>query len=130
MQHMHIMPPHIIITGMPIFIMEFMRSQHSFIISIVMLPIGVILQTISLPDISHVIPIIMGIIGIIIGIMFIPGIIGIIWGIIPPIFIIGIGFIIGFLPSKRLTAIFRPLDALPRIILQCKMIRRARFTPI
>ena len=54
-QHI-IMPLHIIITGIPIFIMEFICSQHSIIISLVMLPIGVILQTIEPPDISQVMP--------------------------------------------------------------------------
>jgi hypothetical protein len=92
--HMHIILPLIIMTGMPIFIMEFMRSQHSFIISIVMLPAGVILHTMPAGVISQVMEHIIGIMGIIIGIMFMPGIIGIICGIMPLMFIIGIGFII------------------------------------
>ena len=93
MQHI-IMLPHIIIIGMPIFIMPFVMSQHCIIISWVMLPIGIMVQTILSPIISHFI--VQVIIGIIIGIM--PDIIGFI---MPPIiigFIIciwGIMFIIG-----------------------------------
>lgn len=102
---MHIMLPHIIMTGIPISIMPFMRSQHSIIISLVMPPIGVILQTMVPPDISQVMPII--IIGIIWGIIWgiicdiICGII--IEGIMPPIMgiieaiIWGIMFIIGII---------------------------------
>ena len=115
------MLPHIIITGMPMLIMDSMRSQQSFIISEVMPDIGIILQTMVLPTISQVMlhiigaiiicgiiigimppmfiicgiipPIMFGIIGMPIFIMF--GIIGI-CGIIPPIFIIGIAFIMIF----------------------------------
>lgn len=59
--------------GMPIFIMLFIMSQHCFIMSMVMPFIGVILQTIASADISQVMFIIMeGIIGIIMGIMFMP----------------------------------------------------------
>lgn len=89
-QHTHIVP-HIIITDMPIFIMSFMRLQHSIIISLVMPPIGVILHTMESPDISQVMPHIIIGTGIIIGIMF--GIIDI-CGIIPLMFIIGIALII------------------------------------
>jgi hypothetical protein len=102
MQQLIIMPPAIIMTGMPIFIIELMWLQHSVIISLLMEDIGDILQTMASPDISQVmVHIIIGIIiGIIppiicIGIMDICGIMGI-CGIIfmPPIFIIGIAFII------------------------------------
>ncbi|HEY0281732.1 MAG TPA: hypothetical protein VGC27_03805 [Rhizomicrobium sp.] len=98
MQHMHMLP-HIIMMGIPIFIMAFICSQHCFIISAVMPPIGVILQTMELPDISQLMS--HAIIGIIIGIIC--GIIGMppmfiigIWGIMfmPPMFIIGIAGII------------------------------------
>jgi hypothetical protein len=101
--HMHIMLPHIIMTGIPMPIMEFMRSQHSFIISAVVLPIGVILQTMALPDISQCIVIVIGIMGIIIGIVW-PCIIACIMGCIiccipgimaDIIFIPGIMFIAG-----------------------------------
>lgn len=85
MQHIIGIPPHIIIMGMPIFIMLFMRSQHSFIISLVIAPMGVILQTMLLPDISQVMVHIIGII--------MPIIMGFIIGIMPPIIM---GFIIGF----------------------------------
>jgi hypothetical protein len=96
MQHI-IMLPHIIIIGMPIFIMPFIISQHCIIISWVMLPIGIMVHIILSPIISHFM--VQVIMGIIIGIM--PPIIGFImpliiiwfiigiWGIMP--FIIGIG---------------------------------------
>ena len=86
---MHIiigMPPHIIIIGMPQAIICVIRSQQSFIISMVMPSIGIIVQTIPRGVISQVIrPI---------GIM--PAIIGIMFGIIPFIMlaIIGIMFCI------------------------------------
>jgi len=49
------MPPHIIIIGMPMFIMAIMRSQAIFIMSMVMPSPGVILQTIPVGVISQVI---------------------------------------------------------------------------
>lgn len=113
MQHI-IMLPHIIIMGMPIFIMLFICSQHCFIMSIDMPPIGIMVHTMPLEVISQVMPII--IMGIIIGIML-PIIPGIIWGIMP--FIMGMGiiciwgiiigiwplgmFIMGSVSGKRLT---------------------------
>lgn len=111
-QHI-IMPPHIIIIGMPPFIMVIMRLQHSMNMTLSMPSIGFISHVMPASVIVQVImPIIIGIgIGIIIGIppiMFMPPIIGImpfIIGLIPLIigFIIGwpmppiIGFIIGIM---------------------------------
>lgn len=98
MQHIIMLPQHIIM-GMPIIIMRFMLSQHSFIMAAVMLPIGVILQTIVPPTISQVMFIIM--VGIIMGI--------IIGGIMPPIMgccimppIIGIEFMFIIARLRRL----------------------------
>ncbi|WP_233741563.1 hypothetical protein [Agrobacterium vitis] len=94
-QHI-IMPPHIIIIGMPPLIM---RLQHSMNMALSMPSMGFISHIMPVSVILHVImPIIIGIgIGIIIGmapIMFIPPIIGIMpfIGIIPFI----MGFIIGW----------------------------------
>ena len=63
------MPLHIIIIGAPIAIMEFMASQHSFIIAMSVPSIGIILQTMPSLPISQVIRqvIIRAIMGIIIG---------------------------------------------------------------
>jgi hypothetical protein len=95
---MHIiigMPPHIIIIGMPAFIMPIMRWQHSSNISFDMPSLGMTLQVMALPAISQDIFIIGTGIGIMPGI--IPPIIGIMPG-IPPI--IGIMlFIIGIMPG-------------------------------
>lgn len=77
---MHIiigMPPHIIIMGMPQAIIRFMRSQQSFIISMVVPSIGIIVQTMPAGVISQVImqvgigimPAIIGIICVMFGIM-------------------------------------------------------------
>ncbi len=108
-QHM-IMPPHIIIIGMPPLIMLIMRLQHSMNMALSMPSMGFISHIMPVSVILHVItPIIIGI-GIIIGmplIMFIPPIIGIIpfimgfiigWP-MPPIIgvIIGIMFIAVFM---------------------------------
>jgi hypothetical protein len=85
-----IMLPHIIIIGIPIFIMPFIMSQACIIMSLFMPPIGIMVQTILSPIISQVMAHI--IIGIIMGIM--PPNMGIcIWGIM---FIIGIAGIIIF----------------------------------
>jgi hypothetical protein len=85
-----IMLPHIIIIGMPIFIMPFIVSQACIIISLDVPAIGIMVHIILSPAISHFM--VQVIIGIIIGIMpfiiigFIMGICGIIgiciWGII------------------------------------------------
>src|SRR6218665_3158343 len=94
-QHI-IMPPHIIIIGMPPFIAFIMRLQHSMNMALSMPSIGFISHIMPVSVILQVImPIIIGM-GIIIGmppIMFIPPIIGIIPVIIG--FII-MGFIIGW----------------------------------
>lgn len=101
--HIMPMPPHIIIIGMPLPIMDIMRLQHSIIMSLDASSIGIISQTMPVAVILQVILHI--IIGIIMGIMpFIIGIIMpfIIWpiiGFMPPI----IGFIcmppiIGIIP--------------------------------
>jgi hypothetical protein len=95
---MHIiigMPPHIIIMGMPAFIMLIMRWQHSSNISFDMPSLGMTLQVMALPAISQDIFIIGTGIGIGIGIM--PPIIGIMPGIAPiiPIML----FIIGIMPG-------------------------------
>lgn len=116
MQHI-VMPPHIIIIGMPPDIMDIMRLQHSMNMSLSMPSIGVISQVMPSAVMVHfIVPIIIGIIigmppiGMepIIGII-IPFIIGMppIIGIIPPIivgimlFIIGIMFMAGFIVSLR-----------------------------
>lgn len=112
-QHI-VIPPHIIIIGMPPFIMAIMRLQHSMNMAWSMPSIGFISQTMPASVILQVImPIIIGM-GIIMGmppIMGIPPIIGIMpfiiigWP-IPPImaFIIGIMFIAAFMEVSRLTA--------------------------
>jgi hypothetical protein len=101
---MHIMLPHIIMAGMPVFIMAVIDSQHWAIISLVMLPMGFMVQTMASPFISQVM--LQVIIDIIMGI--IPPIMGFIIGICPPIigfimpimgFIIGIWGIIGIWPG-------------------------------
>lgn len=108
-------PPHIIMHGMPMFIMDIIICMRSFIMSICDMSIGIILQTMPSLPISIVILHIIGmfimpmgfmpIIGIIIGMPmpiigfimpFIIGIMFIIGFIMPPI--IGIMFIIGFMP--------------------------------
>ena len=109
-QHI-IMPPHIIIIGMPPFIMAIMRLQHSMNIAGSMPSIGFISQTMPASVILQLImPIIIGMgIGIIMGM---PPIIGIMPFIIigdiigwpmPPIiaFIIGIMFIAVFIEVSR-----------------------------
>lgn len=111
MQHIIGMPPHIIIMGMPLPIMPIILSQASFIICVDMPAIGVMVQTIMSPFISHdmvhmgtIIGIMPPIMEFIIGIMpiigFIMPIIGIMLPIMAPIiwFIIGIMFIIGIIP--------------------------------
>ena len=88
--HIIIMPPHIVIMGMPICIMLIMLSQHFMNMSFIEGSIGIISQVMPVDVIVHFIwqPI-MGIIGIPpIGIM--PA--GIIGFIMPPI-IMGIGII-------------------------------------
>ncbi|ARM16235.1 MULTISPECIES: hypothetical protein [Rhizobium] len=109
MQHI-IMPPHIIIIGMPPDIMDIMRLQHSMNMSLSMPSIGFISQTMPSAVMLHFIEPIIIIIGMeaIIGIIapFIMGMPPII-GIIPPIigfimagimlFIIGIMFMAGFI---------------------------------
>ena len=106
-QHI-VIPPHIIIIGMPPFIMAIMRLQHSMNMAWSMPSIGFISQTMPASVILQVImPIIIGM-GIIMGM---PPIIGIMpfiiigWP-IPPImaFIIGIMFIAAFMEVSRLTA--------------------------
>ncbi len=119
MQHI-IMPPHIIIIGMPPDIMDIMRLQLSMNMSLSMPSIGIISQVMPLAVMVHfMVPIIIGIImgmppmamGFIIGIIgFIMGMPPII-GIIPPIigfimagimlFIICIMFMAGFIVSLR-----------------------------
>lgn len=102
---MHIiigMPLQLIIMGMPMPIMVIMRVQHSFIMSMVMPAMGFMVQTMPSAVISQVM--VQVITGIIIGIMpFMPPIMGIIpfimgiciMGIMPPIMVMGIWFIIG-----------------------------------
>lgn len=101
------MPPQLIIMGMPDAIIDIMRSQHSFIMSMDMPFIGFMVQVMPAGVISQVISHIM--VGIIIGIimpiwgtMFICGTMFIMGFIIPIIgFIMGIGImppdIIGFI---------------------------------
>ena len=94
MVHIMVMPPHIIIIGMPIFIIAIIRSQHSMNMSFIdssmgiishFMPVGVMVQVILHIIIAIGMPII-GIMPFIIGIM--PFIIGI----MPPI--IGMGIIV------------------------------------
>ncbi len=92
------MPPHIIMHGIPLFIIAIIIVMRSFIISIIEGSIGIILQIIPSLPISIVILHIIGIMPMpIIGIMPMPIIMGfIIIGFIPIIgFIIGMWFIIG-----------------------------------
>ena len=99
---MHIiigMPPHIIIVGAPMAIMEFIASQRSFMRDIIAGSVGIIFiimpSFVISQDILHIIGIMPG---IIIGIMPMPGIMPFIigmplWFPIIPIGIIGIWFI-------------------------------------
>jgi len=95
MVHIIVMPPHIIIIGMPMFIVAIVRSQHSMNMSFMESSIGII---------SHFMPVdvmVQVILHIIIAIGIMPAIIGmvpIIDGIMPPIIgimppIIGMGII-------------------------------------
>ncbi|WP_158284109.1 hypothetical protein [Azospirillum sp. TSO22-1] len=93
--HIIIMPPHIIMQGMPAFIMAIMRVQHSLNMAMSMPGIGMHFITMPPPGIiSQVILPIMA--GIITGIIW-----GIIWGImgIPPMPICGIIPPIGIMPD-------------------------------
>jgi hypothetical protein len=94
---MHIimgMPPHIIIAGIPVFIIPFIMSQAAFIMSICAGSVGAILQTMPSLVISTVIlHVIMARIGIMPLIGFIMPIMGFIIG-----FIICIGICIGMPP--------------------------------
>lgn len=99
------MPLHIIITGIPMAIMELIASQESFISSMEPASTGITRQIIPSLPISHVIRAIIGMrMGIIMGIIPPMPIIGIM-GIIPPI----IGIIpppiicIGFMPIMGIT---------------------------
>jgi len=93
--HIIVMPPHIIIIGMPAFIVAIMRSQHSMNMSFIesfmgiishFMPVGVMVQVIL-----HII-IAIGMVGImpIIG-MFMGIFIGMFMGIMPPMMGNGIG---------------------------------------
>jgi hypothetical protein len=109
---MHIiigMPPHIIIIGAPMAIMEFMASQRSFMRDIIAGSVGVIFiimpSFVISQDILHIIGIMpLIIIGIIMPMPICPGIMPfIIMGIMPPIigimpFIIGMPLIMGIMP--------------------------------
>jgi len=87
MVHIMVMPPHIIIIGMPIFIIAIIRSQHSMNMSFIDSSMGII---------SHFMPVgvmVQVILHIIIAIgMPIIGIMPFIIGIMPPI--IGMGIIV------------------------------------
>jgi hypothetical protein len=133
---MHIiigMPPHIIIIGAPMPIIDCMASQRSFMRPIIEASVGIIFMTmpsfVISQDILHIIGIMPGIIGIIMGIMpimFMPFIIGIMFmpfmpfiiGMPPPIiipfmgimpFIIGIMFMFGIM-------LFMGIEPIPFII--------------
>lgn len=103
-QHI-IMPPHIIIIGMPPFIMAIMRLQHSMNMAGSIPSIGFISHIMPLSVILQVImPIIIGMgIGIIMGMPFIIGIMPFIigdiigWPMPPIMFIIGIMFMAVFI---------------------------------
>ena len=131
--HIIIMPPHIVIMGMPICIMLIMLSQHFMNMSFIEGSIGIISQVMPVDVIVHFIwqPI-MGIIGIPpIGIM--PA--GIIGFIMPPI-IMGIGIIciavfIYYLQSGRdnIAAPLETVDKTYRIDRQCWNVFLTRFRP-
>jgi hypothetical protein len=123
--HIIIMPPHIVIIGMPICIMLIMFSQHFMNMSFIDGSIGIISQVMPVAVIVHFIwqPTIMGIIGI-------PPI-----GIMPPI-IMGIGIIciavfIYDLQSGReeLAAPLETGDKRCRIDRQCWNVLLACFRP-
>jgi hypothetical protein len=132
---MHIiigMPPHIIITGAPMAIMEFMASQRSFMRDIIAGSVGIIFiimpSFVISQDIVHIIgvtpPIIMG---IIMPIPICPGIMPFIIGIMPPIigimpipiwpgimpFIVGIIPFIGIMPMPFIIGIPFELPIMP-----------------
>ncbi|WP_245450013.1 hypothetical protein [Rhizobium leguminosarum] len=139
MQHI-IMPPHIIIIGMPPDIIDIMRLQHSMNMSLSMPSIGFISQTMPSAVMLHFIEPIIIIIGMeaIIGIIapFIMGMPPII-GIIPPpiigfimagimLFIIGIMFMAGFIvflrSMLRVSCFDETGDKRPNRSKQCKKI--------
>ncbi len=60
MHTMQGMPPHVIVIGMPHAIMRFIVEQHILSISMLIMPVGIIMQVIPVADISQVIS---GIIG-------------------------------------------------------------------
>jgi hypothetical protein len=55
MQTMHGVLPHIMVIGMPHAIMRFIVSQHIFSISMLIMPLGIIMQVMPLAVISQVI---------------------------------------------------------------------------
>ena len=55
MQTMHGVLPHIMVIGMPQDIMRFIVSQHIFSISMLIMPIGIIVQVMPFGVISHII---------------------------------------------------------------------------
>ena len=55
MQTMHGVVPHIMVIGMPQAIMRFIVSQHILSISMPIMPVGIIVQVMPVPVISHII---------------------------------------------------------------------------
>jgi hypothetical protein len=55
MQTMHGVLPHIMVIGMPQAIMRFIVSQHILSMSMLIMPIGIIMQTMPVAVISQVI---------------------------------------------------------------------------
>jgi len=55
MHTMHGVLPHIMVIGMPQAIMRFIVSQHIFSISMLIMPVGIIVQVMPVPVISHII---------------------------------------------------------------------------
>ncbi len=55
MQTMHGVAPHIMVIGMPQAIIRFIVSQHILSISMLIMPVGIIMQVMPVAVISHVI---------------------------------------------------------------------------
>ncbi len=55
MPTMHGVSPHIMVIGMPQAIMRFIISQHILSISMLIMPVGIIMQVMPVAVISHII---------------------------------------------------------------------------
>jgi hypothetical protein len=117
MQTMHGVLPHIMVIGMPQAIMRFIISQHILSISMLIMPVGIIMQVMPVAVISH----------IILGIIAMPQQLIIVWPahIIPhgvpqaimSLSIVHMLFIISMLmPSAGIIVHFMPLSVIEQVM--------------